>query len=123
MKNFYLLLIVVLGLFLMPTSAFACKNHSEKGSCNKETSSKTHKDDCCCSNDNHSKNKNHDTCGGKCGHLKCGCPSTNTAFTSSYQLKSKNTIFTFSSEKQKFYHSETFISSGFHSLWLIPKIS
>jgi len=123
MKRFYILLIVVLGFFLTPTSTFACENNSKKKSCNKETSSKTYTDDCCCSNDNHYKNKNHCNCGGKCGHSKCGCPSTNTAFISSYQLKSRNGIFTFSSKKQKFSNSETFISSGFYSLWLIPKIS
>jgi hypothetical protein len=123
MKRFYILLIVVLGFFLMPTATFACENHSKKGFCNKETSSKTDRDDCCCSDSNHSKNSNHSNCGGKCGHPKCACPSTNTSFIVAYELNIKNKKFVFSSEKQKFYNLETFISSGFYSLWLIPKIS
>ncbi|MFV8465801.1 hypothetical protein [Flavobacterium sp. LB1P62] len=123
MKKFHIFLIVVLGFFLAPTVTFACGNNSEKGSCNKETSSKTHKDDCFCSNDSHSKNKNHEGCGGKCGHSKCGCASSCNSSITINGLNLNNKIFNFSYEKQNFYNSETFISSGFYSLWLIPKIS
>lgn len=123
MKKFHILLIVVLSFFLMPTVALACGNNSEKHSCKKEISSKTPSDDCCCSNGNHSKNKNHDNCGGKCGHSKCGCTSSCNSSISINGLNLNNKIFNFSYEKQNFYNSETFISSGFYSLWLIPKIS
>ncbi len=123
MKKFHILLIVLFGFLLMPSAVSACGNHSEKSSCcNKETTSKTDKDDCC-KNDSHSKNKNHDGCGGKCGHSKCGCSFTTTAFSSTFEVNIKNNVFDFSYQKQKFYNSETNLSSGFHFLWLIPKIS
>jgi hypothetical protein len=122
MKKFHILLIVVLGFFLMPTVTFACGNNSEKHSCKKETSSKMDKDDCC-KDDSHSKNKNHEGCGGKCSHSKCGCASSCNSSISINGLNLNNKIFNFSYEKQNFYNSEAFISSGFYSLWLIPKIS
>lgn len=126
MKKFHLLLIVLFGFLLMPSNAFACGNlcgnKTEKHSCKKETKYKTQKEDCC-DNENPSKSKNHNGCEGKCGHAKCGCTTVTNGFTETIELNFKNNIFDFSTEKQKFYNTETFISSGFHSLWLIPKIS
>lgn len=122
MNLFRIILIVMLGLFLTPTMTFACEKIVVKHSCTKETS-KTEKDDCC-SKMNHSGNKNHDGCGGKCGHSMCGCASVcNGGISFLNELEFKSNSFNLYLEKQKFYNSETFISSGFHSLWLIPKIS
>jgi hypothetical protein len=122
MKKYYFILLVLLGMFLISSNAVACGKDSEKSSCKKESTSKTQKDDCCDS-DNHSKSKNHNGCGGKCGHAKCGCTIVTNGFTATIELNFKNNNFDFSTEKQKFSNTETFISSGFHSLWLIPKIS
>ena len=122
MNKFHILVIVLFGFLLMPSNSFACGNSSNKHSCKKEVSSKTDKEDCC-KGDSHSKGKNSDGCAGKCGHSKCGCPATSNGFTIVYEIKFKNNTFDFSSEKQKNSHSETFISSGFYSIWLIPKIS
>ncbi len=123
MKKFHILLVVLFGFLLMPMVASACGNHSEKRSCcNKETSSTTDQDGCC-KNYNHSKNKKPYGCGGKCGHSKCSCSFTTSAFSTPFEVNIKTNVFDFSNEKQKFYQSETFISSGFHSLWFIPKIS
>jgi hypothetical protein len=122
MKKIYFLLIVALSFFLMPAVTFACESNSSKHATSKETSSKTDKDGCC-KDDTHSKNKNQEGCDGKCSHSKCGCASScNSSFSiSGWNLN--NTVFNFSYEKQNFYNSKTFISSGFYSLWLIPKIS
>ena len=119
MKKIYILVIVLFGFLLTPSSSFACENNSSKQATSKETSSKMNKDDCCKEN-THSKNKN---CDGKCSHSKCGCASScNSSFSiSCWNLN--NNIFNFSYEKQNFYNSETFISSGYYSLWLKPKIS
>ena len=106
----------------MPNSGYACGGCSEKHTSKKELSSKSEKDSCCDS-DNHSKTKNHSGCGGKCGHSKCACPSASNGFTLASEFILKNNSFDFSSEKLKFSSTETFISSGFYSLWLIPKIS
>ena len=106
----------------MPNSSYACGGCSEKHTSKKEMTSKTGKDSCC-GNDSHSKTENHNGCGGKCGHSKCACPSAGNGFTLSSEFILKNNNLTFSFEKQRYSNTETFISSGFYSLWLIPKIS
>ena len=113
------LIILMLGIFL-PTSIYDCGTKTEKSCCKKETSSKTEKNDCC--NSKHSKDKDN-SCGGKCGHSNCTTSSVNFSLISFYEINFKNNSFDFSTEKSKFYNSKTFISSGFYSIWLIPKIS
>lgn len=124
MKKHNIVIIIILGIFLIPCSAFACGKKiikTEKSCCKKEMSSKTDKKDCCEGN-NHSKNKNHEGCGGKCSHSKCGCTSSCNTSVSINELNFNRNVFNFISEKQNFYNFETSISSGFNSLWLIPKI-
>jgi len=107
----------------MPNNSYACGTCStDKHPVKKEVSSKTEKDNCCDS-DSHSKSKDHNGCGGKCGHSKCACPSATNGFSILSEFILKNNSFDFSSEKQKYSNAETFISSGFYFLWLIPKIS
>ena len=126
MGKIHILLIVIFGFLLIPNTTFACGNScgskTEKHSCKKENTSKTQKEDCCDS-DSNPKSKSHNGCGGKCGHSKCGCPTATNGFTISSELILKNISFDFSFEKQKFTNAETFISSGFYFLWLLPKIS
>lgn len=123
MNKFHILAIVLFGFLLMPSSSFACENNAPKHSATKEISSKMDKEDCC-KNDNHSKTNDHEGCGKNCNHSKCGCAtSCNSCTVAINELKFKSNIFNFSSEKQKFHNYETNISSGFNSLWLIPKIS
>ena len=122
MKKYHFIVLVLLGIFFMPNNTYACGSCSEKHTSKKEMASKEKKDSCCDS-DSHSKTKKHGGCGGKCGHSKCACPSASNGFTFASELILKNNSFDFSSEKQNYYNTETFISSGFYSLWLIPKIS
>lgn len=122
MNKFYIIVIVLFGFLLIPGSTFACENNSTKHSSVRETSTKMDKDDCC-KNENHSKTNNHDGCGEKCSHSKCSCISSCNSSISINELKLNSNIFNFSSERQKFHNYETSISSGFYSLWLIPKIS
>lgn len=121
MNKFHILVIVILGFFLMPTVTFACGSHSEKDSCNKETSANTEKMDCC-KNDNHSKNKKSDGCNGKCGHSNCVTTSTQFSVVF-FEIQFNNSNFAFSEKKSNYFNSEDNLSSGFSSLWLIPKIS
>lgn len=116
MKKVHILLIVLLGFFLMPTFTFACENNLSKNNPSKETSSKMDKYDCC-KKDSHSKNKNHERCSDK-----CNCASSCSNSFSITGLNLNNTILNFLYQKQNFYNYETSISSGFNSLWLIPKI-
>lgn len=118
MNKFHILVMVILGFLLMPTSTFACGSHSNKNSCNKETSSNKDKMDCC-KNNNHSKNKG---CDGKCGNSNC-VTSSNTSFNIVFsEVKFQINNFDLSEKKQNYFNSEANISSGFTSLWLIPKI-
>ena len=121
MKKIHMLFIVLLGVFLMPTSTFACGSHSEKNSCAKEMSSKTGMKDCC-SKDSKSKSKKHDGCNGKCGHAMCSVSSLNIGIVSSIPLEMDDNVFNFSTKKQKFHQSVSFTSAGYSSIWLIPKI-
>lgn len=122
MNKFHIIVIVLFGLLLMPSSSFACENNSSKHhSSRKEISSKSCNDDCC-KKDSHSKTKNHEGCGGKCTHSKCGCPSSCNSSVAVYELNLNSDLFNFASVKLEFYNYETSISSGFNSLWLIPKI-
>ncbi len=116
-----IIIILTIGFFMSPTSSYACGTKSEKSCCNKETTSKkTQTKDCC--NGKHSKDKDN-SCGGKCGHSNCtSSTSVNFSLISFYEIEFKNNSFDFSSEKSKFYNSKTNISSGFYSIWLIPKI-
>jgi hypothetical protein len=120
-KIHIVLIMVAIGFFLTPALTYTCEMKSEKACCNKEISSKDEKKDCC-KKDNDSKNKSHDGgCNGKCGHSNCTTSSSqfSVAF---FEIKFKNINFDFSEKEQNFIHSETNLSSGFYSIWLIPKI-
>jgi hypothetical protein len=121
MKKIHILLIVLLGVFLMPTSAFACGDHSNKKSCTKEMSSKAGMKDCC-GKDSNSKSKKHDGCNGKCGHAMCSVSSVSIGIVSSFSTEIHENVFNFSTKKRKFYQSVSFTSAGYSSIWLIPKI-
>jgi len=123
MKNFRIIVILLFGFLLTSTGMFACENNSVTHSSGKESSSKICNKDCC-KKDNHSKNTSHaSSCGGKCKHSKCGCVSfCNTSFSIIEWNNNDINRFNFSLARQIFYNYETTISSGFNSLWLIPKI-
>lgn len=99
--------------FLLPTSTYACGIKTEK-------TSKTEKKDCC--SDKHSKN-NDKHCSGKCGHSNCTTSSVAFSIILQNEILFKNNNLDFFNEKSRFYNSKTFISSGFSSIWIIPKIS
>lgn len=122
MNKFHILVIVLFGFLLMPSSVFACGNNSAKHTSGKEISSNKCNDDCCKKNDN-SKTKNHEGCGGKCKHSGCKCASSCNTSNMIMEWNSIVNHFNFISTEQNFYNYETNISSGFNSLWLIPKIS
>lgn len=121
MNKLHFLTIVLFGFLLMPSNTFACGNDSSKHSCKKEVSSKTDKDDCC-RGDNHSKNEKGGGCNGKCGHSNCVTISIQFSVVF-FEIQFKNNNFDFSEKKSNYFNSEDNLSSGFSSLWLIPKIS
>lgn len=111
----------MLGFFLTPTLTYACGKSvekTEKSCCKKETS-KSDKKDCC---KNHSqKDKNDDDCDGKCKNPSCHCPTAPLAFALTLDAGMKNHIIVL--ENLTFGYTQSYISSGFHSIWQPPKIS
>ena len=110
----------MLGFFLTPTLTYACgkpAEKTEKACCKKETS-QTEKKDCCKS---HSQNdKNDDGCGGKCKNPSCHCPTALLTIALPFVTEMKyHNIFL---EKVTIAYTKTYVSSGFHSIWLPPKI-
>ena len=125
MKNFHILLILLLGILLVPTSAVACGSKSLKKSCDQEVSCcKSEKKACCCSDScNSGENKG---CDGDCDNSLCGCASTCTTPTVSFisEFYFETRIFNFSTRaKVNFSTASPSISDGYSSIWLIPKIS
>jgi exopolysaccharide biosynthesis protein len=124
-KKFHIVfLLFTIGFFLIPALTYSCEMSSKKSCCNKEMTSSDNKKMDCCKNSNHSKNKDKDHdggCNGKCGHSNC-TTSTVKSSLAFFEIKFKNNNYDFSEKEQNYFNSETNISSGFHSIWLIPKI-
>jgi hypothetical protein len=117
MEKLYIILILFLGIFFIPTNSFACG--SEKHSCEKEITTTIAKETSCCDNNN-----GYEGCNGKCDHSNC---TTISSFGFSLfiynEIEFTNNNFDFYTNKSKFYHSENLLLDGFTSIWLIPKIS
>ncbi len=77
------------------------------------------KKDCC---KNHTdNNQNNDGCGGKCKNASCHCPTAPLAFALTLDAGMKNHFIVL--EKLTIGYTQSYISSGFHSIWQPPKIS
>lgn len=114
----------MIGFFLIPSLSYSCEMKSNKSCCNKEMSSSNAKRDCCKkSNNSKGQQKDHDSgCNGKCGHSNCTTSSVQFSIAF-FEIQFKNNNFYFSEKEHNYFNSKTNLSSGFHSLWLIPKIS
>ncbi len=124
MKKFHFFLIVLLSIFLMPSSAMACgKTNAAKKSCSMEINSKSKKD--CCSSKSTSKSEKQKSCSGKCGDSICTTFSITLSciLTSVSSFEIEENILNFRSDRQKIYSSVSKTLDGYSSLWLIPKIS
>jgi hypothetical protein len=120
-KQIYILLIALLSFFLTPTLTYACGKSAKKTekSCCDKTTSTTDKKDCC---KTHSENdNNNDGCEGKCGHSSCHCPTITLTIALPFVSEMKHHIIVF--EKLTIGYTQSYISSGFHSIWQPPKIS
>ena len=123
-KSIYILLIFILGFALTPSVAMACGSKSEKCCCCKKEKSEpkhTKKQSCCKKDQSHSEDKS--DCGGNCGDKSCKCPTSNFSLILPVLFEISYTNFDFSTEKQKFFPTETHLSSGFYSIWTPPNIS
>jgi hypothetical protein len=121
-KKIYILIIAVFGFLMMPDTAFACKKkYSDTTSCEKEVSSKNKNTDCC-KTANNTKGKQHKDCGGKCGHSNCNIPAVQIVFFVPFVSELNNKLTFFYTKNVNYFNLESSISSGFQSIWLIPKI-
>lgn len=108
---------------MVPNTVFACGDtYSKKAACKKETASKQETKDCCGSHNNENGKRRQD-CGGKCGHSNCNIPSVQIAVIVPFTAEINTKALFFHTKKGGFDDLETTISSGFQSLWLIPKIA
>lgn len=121
MRKFYFLALLLLGLFLMPSDAFACGSKIENQRSTTEMPSNKCKKDCCDAN-SHRKNKKQHSCNGNCKNSKCICTTSCGIFLAFIETALKTNSYDFYNKNQKFNNPGTFISSGFFSLWLKPKI-
>ena len=124
-SKFYLsFFVLLLGFVLMPAPTYACGSTAEKSCCKKEIAIKKIKKDCCkTKKEDKNENKKDNNCGGKCEHSNCTTANAlNFSLVASFEMHFTNTNFDLTSKKSKFYHSEISISSGFTSVWSIPKI-
>ena len=121
MKNlvFTFVKILVVVIFMMPAFNYACGSKSAKSCCKKEIAVKSAKKDCC----GKKTDGNQKGCRGKCGHSNCTTSSAQFSLVSQNEFIFQENCFDFLNQKETIYYYETAVSSGFHSLWLIPKIS
>ncbi len=78
----------------------------------------------CCGTGNNPKNGGHSGCNGKCGHSSCITPVVHFAAAVPNNIAIATTNADFSSVKKPvFFYNQSRISSGFYTIWLIPKIS
>jgi hypothetical protein len=124
-KKFHILLItLILSFFATPTLTYACgtkTNKTEKSCCKKDKSDNTVNTDCC-KNHKTKNDKNDDGCVEKCKHPSCSCPVVNFAFNLPFSTGFKTKTCFSEGKKVKSYYNETFLSSGFYSIWTPPNI-
>lgn len=120
-KQIYILLMVLLGFFFMPTQTNACGVNSEKieKSCCQQKTSTFDKKDCCESHAH--KEQSEDNCSGKCENSSCICPSSPLVLALPIVIEIKNqNLFL---KKTSIPYTKTYNSSGFGAIWQPPKIS
>jgi hypothetical protein len=117
MKKWYFISVVLLTLSLIPNKAFAC---GKKKSCKTEQSTSKMQKNCCCGNN--SKN-NHNGCNGKCGHSSCINPVVNIVANVTPTISIQTNPIVSVNRKTSFFYNQIQLSSGFYTIWLIPKIS
>ena len=117
------LLLVLLGFFLMPSISFACEMESEQSCCSKDMSFTNGEKMDCCKKEQQSKGNKDNESKGKTKHSTCNCFVFQISVIIPFETESNFLCVEILDKKDKFNQSETTISSGFSSIWLIPKIS
>lgn len=116
------IMIIILGIFLVPTSVLAHINlthQSEKSSCsdNAEPSNS----DCC---KNHkSKDSEKKDCDGTCGNLSCHCPSTTTLNINYPSVSDETNTVVIAAFKNLWNYTKQQPKPVYFQVWSPPKLS
>ncbi|WP_417940802.1 hypothetical protein [Flavobacterium sp. RS13.1] len=121
MRGIFLLLLFTFGFLLMPGSAMSCNIESFKSPSQDQISIKNIKEHSCCKSSDF-QNKNHNCNGEKCTHTKCTCTFSCSVFLFFISTVTSNAVIKIAYAAQRFPDLQTPISTGYGSLWLIPKI-
>ena len=136
MKSYFHIAALVLGIgiFFMPMRVFACGNRTTKmehDCCKKEKFSLRVKkmSDCCskkisthstCAKNN--ENKENKDCDGNCKRNCCPCAPSHFSFTVPSLIEWASNNIYIQTKEQNTSYTESYISSGFLSIWLPPKL-
>jgi hypothetical protein len=123
MKNFlYIGFLIYLGFIQIPIDTYACGKKSVKTELNKKGADKsnTHSLDCCEKEGKKQCEQQGKECNGNCGNPACHCPTNSINFLVTFN----NSIFHYLPllSKSNFYFQENHYSTGYFSIWLLPKI-
>lgn len=117
MKDWHRILFLLFVFSFAPSDAYACT----KNKCKKEMSD-TKRQKSCCGTGDHSKN-DHSGCNGKCGNSSCVNPAAPLAINLADIVEFESNPLTVVRMRPIFYYTQPRISSGYYTIWLIPKIS
>lgn len=115
-QKFFILLMLLFGFFLVPNKTIACTMKVEN-ICNKVSSSESKS---CCKTHDNSSTKQNNGCTSKCNH---STTSSIFHFGVIQPITMDIKVNLIWIENQNFYYSKTTISSGYISIWVIPKIA
>ena len=130
MSNRYCILLLLLGFFLTPALSYACDSDmddTEMSCCaadqtfGQAPSGKVSAS--CCSGEASGQETCGGNCEGACGQSACSCPITHSNFALlvlSFDWEGNRCRYAF--QKTKFHDKEFYLSSGFNTVWLPPKI-
>ena len=120
------LMLFVLSFFSTPFVTSACENSSntteQKTCCVDQEKSNSKKSSCCDEGCSSEKEKKHE-CTGNCGHGSCHCNSIAPMHAILLPSKPKHLLFTSVDKKAASVYKDSFLSSGYLSIWLPPKIA
>ena len=119
-KKVRILLILLLGFFLIPSSAFACNSKPDKVCCKKETPKKSCAKDCCKKSKHSSKDKS--GCNRDCSNTSCQCPTSDFVFILPFLVEIANEKIELLNDRHFFLDIKPYLSSGFYSIWTPPNI-
>lgn len=117
-RLFGILLIVLWGLILTPRTSYAMRVEPAPMSCTHSTDQQG--STACCEKNLDQQDIADDTCNDTCKSCLCHCPTLNLSplIPTSYTV----VCTPYFAITRNYYDIKIYISSGFHSIWLRPKI-